>query len=333
MIANAKMDRAFDGPLLEVAGVKTWFQPGRGWFHPRTAPIRAVDGVDFVIREGETLGLVGESGCGKSTLARTILGIEQATAGRVRFRGRDLTGLTSSQWRPFRRQLQMVFQDPYASLNPRWMVCDIVTEGLWEHGLLEGMKEDAAVGLLREVGLDDDALYRYPFEFSGGQRQRIAIARVLALSPALLICDEAVSALDVSVRAQVLNLLRHLRERRGLSYLFIAHDLAVVHAVADRVAVMYLGRIVESGPADAVLNRPLHPYTAALCDAVPRAGARRIRPRTRLAGDPPSPATPPAGCPFHPRCPRRLAVCGRVPPPDVAVGPVRVRCHLHVRQA
>ncbi len=314
--------------LLEVRGLRTWFPIRRGVFSRTVGHVKAVDGVSFVLREGETLGLVGESGCGKTTLGRTVIGLEASKEGRMLFREQDITGLTGGRWKALRRDMQMIFQDPYASLNPRMTVRDILTEGLAQHGLLTASRDEAARRLLDEVGLSDDSLYRYPFEFSGGQRQRVCIARAMSLRPALVVCDEAVSALDVSVQAQVLNLLMDLRERHELAYLFISHDLGVVKHLSDRVAVMYLGRIVEVGPVEAVMERARHPYTQALLAAVPVPGGAR-GPRIVLGGDVPSPANPPPGCPFHTRCPRVMDVCRSVDAPPCDTDGRQVRCHLY----
>jgi oligopeptide/dipeptide ABC transporter ATP-binding protein len=308
-------DAASIQPLLSVRDLRTWFPIRRGVFSRVMGHVRAVDGLDLDVLPGETVGLVGESGCGKSTLGRTILGLEHATGGRVLFENLDLTALPERALRAVRPRLQMIFQDPFSSLNPRMTVVALVTEGLIEHGLISRREREAeAVRVLREVGLDEDALHRYPHEFSGGQRQRICIARAMALRPRLVVCDEAVSALDVSVRAQALNLLLALREKHDLAYLFISHDLGVVRHMASRVAVMYLGQIVESGRTASVLERSRHPYTRALLSAVPVPG-RDGRNRIVLQGDVPSAATPPAGCRFHPRCPFCTPACKAAAPP------------------
>lgn len=317
-----------ESPLLEIRDLQTWFPIRRGIFSSVTGHVRAVDGVSLAIGRRETLGLVGESGCGKTTLGRAILGLERATAGRVLFEGQDLLTLPARERQALRPRLQMIFQDPYSSLNPRMTILDIVTEGLVQHRLLRGPREQAAVRLLDEVGLPPDAVHRYPFEFSGGQRQRISLARVLALRPEFIVCDEALSALDVSVQAQMLNLLMDLKERHALSYLFISHDLGVVHHISDRVAVMYLGRIVEEGTTEEIMGAPRHPYTQALIDAVRVPGRPRGR-KIVLAGEIPSPSAPPPGCPFHPRCPRAMDVCRRERPAERRIGTGRVCCHLY----
>ncbi|HOE60251.1 MAG TPA: ATP-binding cassette domain-containing protein [Kiritimatiellia bacterium] len=267
----ANSDR--DMPLLRIRGLKTWYPVKKGVFARTVGHIRAVDGVDLDLMRGETLGIVGESGCGKSTLARTILRLEKPRAGTLLLNGRDIRTLRGADLRAYRRTVQVVFQDPYASLNPRHTVLDLLTEAMLAHRLVTPeTRRDAAVRLLADVGLPEEILDRYPHEFSGGQRQRLCIARALALGPQLLICDEAVSALDLSVRAQVLNLLEDLKAKHGLSYLFITHDISVVQHIADRIAVMNRGRIVETGPAEQVLNTPEHPYTRLLLSAVPRIG-------------------------------------------------------------
>ncbi|HMP77235.1 MAG TPA: ABC transporter ATP-binding protein [Kiritimatiellia bacterium] len=315
-------------PLLELEGLTTWFPIRRGVWSRTVGHVQALTDVDLVVRKGETVALVGESGCGKTTLGRTVVGLESPRAGTMRLNGAPLpAGIRTPE---LQRQVQMIFQDPAASLNPRLTVLDLLTEALAYHRLLNEPREQAASRLLADVGLDASALHRYPFEFSGGQRQRISVARALALRPSLIICDEAVSALDVSVQAQVLNLLMDLKEKYQLSYLFISHDINVVRFIADRVAVMYLGRIVEEGPTEAVLANPAHPYTQALVSAVPMPGVPKAA-RQVLRGELPSPANPPDGCPFHPRCPRVMDVCRTAPPPRTGVRAQKVCCHLYPR--
>jgi len=297
-------------PLLEVRGLRTHFPVKGGVLLRAVATCKAVDGVNLQIFPGETLGLVGESGCGKSTLGKTIARLIRPTAGQVLFEGADLAPLRHRQLKPIRRHLQMVFQDPAESLNSRHTVGAIVEEPLLIHDLGTPAERLQQVhDLLARVGLPRDAAQRYPFEFSGGQRQRIGIARAIALHPRLIICDEPVSALDVSIQSQVLNLLLDLQRELGLSYLFIAHNLAVVKHVSDRIAVMYLGRIVELAGADELHADPRHPYTQALIAAIPEPNPRRVRRRLVIPGDIPSPINPPSGCPFHPRCPYATEKC------------------------
>ena len=317
-------------PWLAVEEVAVRFPIRRGVLARVQGHIHAVDGVSLEIARGETVGLAGESGCGKTTLGRVIAGLERPTAGAVRLEGKTLFSATQRQplTKDQRRRIQMVFQDPLAALNPRLPICDLLTEGLAEHKLLRGeTREAAATRLLAEVGLDESALWKYPFEFSGGQRQRICIARALALRPDLVVCDEVVSALDVSVQAQVINLLLDLRQRHGLAYLMIGHDLSVLRHVSHRIAVMYLGRLAEVGPADAMVAAPKHPYAQALVAAVPVPGVKRQR--KTLAGEPPSAANPPPGCPFHPRCPKAMAVCRTAAPAGRRVDGHDVWCHLY----
>jgi oligopeptide/dipeptide ABC transporter ATP-binding protein len=308
--------------LLEVDGVRVEYPANvDGWGRAR-ARLRAVDGVSLRVGAGEVVGLVGESGCGKSTLGRVIVGLEAPTEGTVRFEGRDVTGRAGTPG------LQMVFQDPLGSLDPRWTTAEIVAEPWLARGErpTRAALRARALALVAEVGLDASALDRFPHAFSGGQRQRIGIARALAASPRLLVCDEVVSALDVSVQAQVVNLLARLRAERGLAMVFISHDLAVVEHVSQRIAVMYLGRILEEGPAREVCARPLHPYTQALLAAVPEPG--RPRSAVPVHGEPPSPLSPPPGCPFHPRCPVATDRCRRVSPTWTEPAPAhRVACH------
>jgi len=308
--------READDILLDARDVAVHFPITKGLFKRTVGDVRAVDGVSLTLKRGRTLALVGESGCGKTTLGRGLARLLDTTNGRMNFDGTDLAQLRGSALRRQRRQLQMIFQDPFSSMNPRMLVGEILAEGLTAQriGRNAAERREQAAALLADVGLPASALERYPHEFSGGQRQRICIARALALSPQLLICDEPTSALDVSVQAQVLNLLKRLQRERDLSYLFITHDMAVVSYLAHDIAVMYLGRIVESGPAERVLEAPRHPYTQALLSAMPEIDADQRRERIRLAGDLPSPADPPRGCHFHPRCPHVMDRCTREDP-------------------
>ncbi|MBI5865528.1 MAG: ATP-binding cassette domain-containing protein [Planctomycetes bacterium] len=301
-------------PLLAVRNLRTLL-PIRSPFGGRGV-VRAVDGVSFEIRAGRTFGLVGESGCGKSTLARTVLRLTPASSGRIQFDGTDVLALRGGALREYRRQVQVVFQDPAGSLNPRLTVGEIVGEALSIHGLARSRSErDAAVAsMLERVGLAADDLRRFPHEFSGGQRQRIGIARALVLRPRLVICDEPVSALDVSIQSQILNLLADLQAEFGLAYLFIAHNLSVMRHFCDEIAVMYLGRIVESGPTADVIEHPIHPYTRALLSAAPRVPSRDRAALRILPGEPPNPIAPPPGCAFHTRCPDAIASCAVVRP-------------------
>ncbi len=320
--------------VLRIEGLQKLFPVRRGVLQRVAGHVRAVDGVSFAIQAGETLCLVGESGCGKSTVGKTILRLQEPTAGQIWLGGTEVTTLDEEQMRVHRRQVQMVFQDPYSSLNPRMKVGQIVAEPLENFGLAEGAeKERQVVALLEKVGLRKDAMQRFPFEFSGGQRQRLGIARALALNPKLIVADEPVSALDVSVQAQVLNLLMDLQDEFGLAYLFISHDLAVVEHIGHRIAVMYLGRIVELAPKDRIFAHPQHPYTEALMAAAPIADPKARRKRLVIEGDVPSPMNPPPGCHFHTRCPYAEARCKVEYPPlqEIAPGHV-VACHLRTRE-
>jgi peptide/nickel transport system ATP-binding protein/oligopeptide transport system ATP-binding protein len=319
-------------PLLDVADLKVHYPIRRGVFRRPTGVVKAVDGVSFAIDAGETLALVGESGCGKSTTGYAVLGIVPPTAGRVSFAGAELTRLDGEALRRAQRDMQIVFQDPYSSLNPKLKVGESVGEPLLVHGVLRGgALADRVAELLALVGLRPEHATRYPHEFSGGQRQRIVIARALALQPKLIVCDEPVSALDVSVRSQILNLLMELQRELGVAYLFISHDLSVVRHVSDRVAVMYLGHIVEEAPADRLFAQPAHPYTRALLSAIPLPDptAQRARQAIILQGDLPSPATPPSGCPFRTRCPIVRELCAaEMPPLRPIADSHRVACHF-----
>jgi oligopeptide transport system ATP-binding protein len=306
-------------PLLDVRDLKTWFPVTAGVLQRTVAHVRAVDGVDLTIRQGETLGLVGESGCGKSTLGRSILRLVEPTSGEIVFKGQSLTKLSSPEMRRMRRDVAMIFQDPFASLDPRQTVGEIVGEPLDIHGLAQNRRQrlDRIHELLHVVGLNPNFANRYPHEFSGGQRQRIGIARALAVDPSFIVCDEPISALDVSIQAQIINLLERLQDQFNLTYLFIAHDLSVVKHISDRIAVMYLGRVVEVSGANELYRRPKHPYTASLLSAIPIPDPRVERDRRRiiLSGDVPSPVNPPSGCRFRTRCFKAQPRCAESEPP------------------
>ncbi|WP_144639021.1 ABC transporter ATP-binding protein [Bordetella genomosp. 13] len=319
-------------PLVSVRDAARWFDVSQPWLErvvarsPRQM-LRAVDGVSFDIARGETLALVGESGCGKSTVARMLVGLYDLTRGAIEFDGQPVARMQGRSGRVLRRRLQMIFQDPYASLNPRWRVGRIIAEPLVTHtGMSAAQRHERVAELLTQVGLDPADRHRYPHQFSGGQRQRISIARALAMRPEFLVCDEPTSALDVSVQAQVLNLMKALQRELGLTYLFISHNLAVVHHVADRVGVMYLGRIVEVAPRDALFAHPRHPYTRMLLDAIPDLEGTG-RPRTAVAGEVPNPLNPPTGCAFNPRCPHANDRCRGEVPVAMPAGPGVVACH------
>ncbi|MFS8513228.1 MAG: ATP-binding cassette domain-containing protein, partial [Planifilum fulgidum] len=318
--------------ILEVKNLKNYFHVGRNQV------IKAVDDVTFDVYKGETLGLVGESGCGKSTIGRTLIRLYEATSGSVIFKNKNVHQLKGQELKKFNREMQMIFQDPYASLNPRMTVGDIVAEGLDIHGLVKNNKErrERVLELLKTVGLGEEHIDRFPHEFSGGQRQRIGIARALAVNPDFIIADEPISALDVSIQAQVVNLMKRLQREKGLTYLFIAHDLSMVKYISDRVGVMYLGQLVELADSQELYEHPLHPYTEALLSAVPIPDPNKEKRRERiiLKGDVPSPINPPSGCRFRTRCPKAMDICAKVVPTWQEVRPQHwVACHLYQEEA
>ncbi len=318
-------------PLLRAERLVKHFRAGGGWLTRDASVVHAVDDVSFELAAGETLALVGESGCGKSTTGRLVLRLLEPTSGRVWFEGRDLLALDDREMRAHRRALQIIFQDPYASLNPRMTVAQMLEEPLMLHGVAAARRRERVAEVLRLVGLAPQHAQRYPHEFSGGQRQRIGIARALAVNPAFIVCDEPISALDVSIQAQIINLLEELQQKFNLTYLFIAHDLSVVRHISDRVAVMYLGKIVELTDRDSLYKNPLHPYTKALLSAVPIPDpvVEEKRERIILVGDVPSPVNPPSGCRFHTRCPLAIDICKQVDPEFRDVGNKHyVACHV-----
>ena len=316
--------------ILVVQNLKTYFPVRSGVFQRISAWVKAVDDVSFTVKEGETFGLVGESGCGKTTVSRSILRLIPTNGGSVFFDGQDVFNLRSNELKALRRNMQIVFQDPYSSLDPRMPVGDIIAESLLIHGVKDRKQRNAIVQeMLAKVGLNPYHAHRYPHEFSGGQRQRIGIARALALNPRFIVCDEPVSALDVSIQSQILNLLKDLQREYGFSYLFVAHDLSVVEHISDRVGVMYLGKLVETATREQLFGEPLHPYTRALMSAIPVPDPRRKRERIVLKGEVPSPLNPPSGCRFHPRCPIAQDICKEVEPGLEEKRPGHfVACHL-----
>ncbi len=332
--AKTQLQSAPGSALVRTEGLVKEFAAGSAGLFGKKLTVKAVNGVSLQIDGGETLGLVGESGSGKSTLGRLILRLIEPTAGRVFFDGRDLGALSRGELRKLRREMQLVFQDPYASLNPRMRVGSIVAEGIEIHRLARGReKEHRVAEMLRMVGMDPAAMKRYPHEFSGGQRQRIGIARALAVGPRFLVLDEPVSALDVSIQAQIINLLQDLQEQLSLTYLFIAHDLRVVEHISSRVAIMYLGKIVESASRDEIYASPRHPYTRALLSAIPAVTPEGRPERIKLPGEVPSPVNPPSGCAFHPRCPYAKDICRTVEPPlEKGHGEHAVACHVFPAQ-
>lgn len=323
--------------ILDVKHLKKHFPVKQGLLMREVAQVKAVDDISLEIKRGETIGLVGESGCGKSTLGRALIRLYEPSSGAVTFNGRDFLNLKGEDLRRERRNMQMIFQDPYASLDPRMTVGQILSEPFEIHGILKSKEREAKVkSLLETVGLKASHINRYPHEFSGGQKQRICIARALALEPSLIICDEPVSALDVSIQAQILNLMKDLQQKFNLTYVFISHDLSVIEHVCDRIAVMYLGKIVEIATREELFKNPQHPYTQALIQAIPRIGEGKRRIKKSLGGEVPSPLNPPSGCAFHPRCPHRMEICNKRVPTLMNHNPAdpahRAACWLYEKQ-
>ena len=329
-VINQESFTGADMNILEIKNLKKYFPIKSGVFSRTVNHVKAVDGVDLDIEKGTTLGLVGESGCGKSTLGKTIIRLLNPTDGRIFFNNTDITELNTSEVRPLRKDMQMVFQNPYGSLNPRMNVENLVTEGMDIHNLHDkAERRDAAIDLLEKVGLEKYTLTKYPHEFSGGQRQRIAIARALAVKPSFIVCDEPVSALDVSVQAQIVNLLQSLQDEFDLTYLFISHDLRVVKHISDMVAVMYLGKIVELATSEEIYKNPLHPYTKILISAIPDISKSNVEKKIVISGDVPNPIDPPSGCSFHPRCPIAQDICkNKTPELTDKGGKHLASCHL-----